>query len=488
LAEHFSSKNAGANRLKRSAAEERALLRTRQEAIGERAVLVCVDFTAGKPRLSPVAAQARASVAVTAEARGDVVEGAAGRVAPPAADLDFDASLAEFQELARSAGATIAAVVLQRRARPDAATLVGGGKLDEIVATVASTGASLVLFDHDLTPSQARNVEARLPVTVIDRTQLILDIFARHARTREGMLQVELAQLEYSLPRLGGKGKTMSQTGGGIGTRGPGETQLETDRRRIRERLDRIKNQLEAVRRIRRQQRGRREAVPVPTVALVGYTNAGKSTLFNALTGAEVLASERMFATLDPKLRQLTLPSRRKVLMSDTVGFLRHLPHALVTSFRATLEEVERAELLVHVRDAASPTLEEQKAQVEIVLNELGVGGKPTLQALNKIDLLAADRRVFAQDEIPVSALTGEGLQQLLHSIDAALTADPLTEVRFRIPQAEGRVIASLERGATVTRQKFSGNLVYFTALGPSSLLERYRKYWERDEAQEPVN
>ena len=203
------------------------------------------------------------------------------------------------------------------------------------------------------------------------------------------MLQVELAQLEYQLPRLAGKGKSMSQLGGGIGTRGPGETQLETDRRKINVRIDHIKEQLEGVRRIRRQQRQRREAVPVPTVALVGYTNAGKSTLFNALTGAGVLESERMFATLDPKLRQLQLPSRRKVLLSDTVGFVRDLPHALVTSFRATLEEVERAELLLHVRDAASPMLDEQRAQVEAVLAELDVAGKPVLQVLNKIDLLA---------------------------------------------------------------------------------------------------
>jgi len=329
------------------AAQERALLRERQEATRERAVLVAVEFTSGKHRLSTVARQARSAAAVTERAAGEGIddtdiEALAAKLPP--VDVDFDASLAEFQELARSAGATIAAVLIQRRDKPDAATLVGGGKLEEIIATVASTKASLVLFDHDLTPSQARNVEARLPCTVIDRTQLILDIFARHARTREGQLQVELAQLEYQLPRLAGKGKSMSQLGGGIGTRGPGETQLETDRRRINVRLDRIKQQLEAVRRIRRQQRGRREAVPVPTVALVGYTNAGKSTVFNSLTGAEVLASERMFATLDPKLRQLTLPSRRKVLLSDTVGFLRNLPHALVTSFRATLEEVERAE------------------------------------------------------------------------------------------------------------------------------------------------
>jgi GTP-binding protein HflX len=464
---------------------EKALLRKRQAANRELAVLVAVEFTADRRRLTPAAQQARSAAAVLERARTNSCTGAdedlPERTASPSppADIDFDASLAEFQELARSAGATIAAVLIQRRPKPDAATLVGGGKLDEIVATVASTGASLVLFDHDMTPSQARNIEARLPCTVIDRTQLILDIFARHARTREGMLQVELAQLQYQLPRLAGKGKSMSQLGGGIGTRGPGETQLETDRRRINARLDRIKQQLEAVRRIRRQQRGRREAVPVPTVALVGYTNAGKSTLFNALTGAEALASERMFATLDPKLRQLTLPSRRKVLLSDTVGFLRNLPHALVTSFRATLEEVERAELLLHVRDAASPTLAEQKAQVEAVLCELNVEDKPALQVLNKIDLLPPDTPV-EPGAISVSGLTGQGLDNLLHAIDAALTADPLAEASFRIPQSEGRVLAALERGATLTRQRFEGNLVFVRAAGPSSLLERYRRYQEK--------
>jgi GTP-binding protein HflX len=458
---------------------EQTLLRARQAANRELAVLVAVEFTSDRHKLTPAAQQARAAAAVTARAQTDEHSGAekdVAHIAAPPVDIDFDASLAEFQELARSAGATIAAVLIQRRPKPDAATLVGGGKLDEIVATVASTGASLVLFDHDLTPSQARNVEARLPCTVIDRTQLILDIFARHARTREGQLQVELAQLEYQLPRLAGKGKSMSQLGGGIGTRGPGETQLETDRRKINTRLDRIKQQLEAVRRIRRQQRGRREAVPVPTVALVGYTNAGKSTLFNTLTGAEVLASERMFATLDPKLRQLTLPSRRKVLLSDTVGFLRNLPHALVTSFRATLEEVERAELLLHVRDAASPTLNEQKAQVEAVLRELDVEQKPALQVLNKIDLLSPGAPL-EPGAIPVSGLTGQGTEALLHAIDAALTADPLEHATFRIPQSEGRVIAALERGATLSRQKFDGNLVFMHAIGPASLLQRYRRY-----------
>ena len=441
---------------------------------------MAVEFSSDRRRLTPAAQQARAAAAVSAQPSDSSLDQHLDhlqmRTKRPDAEIDFDASLAEFQELALSAGATIAAVLVQRRPKPDAATLVGSGKLDEIVAAVASTGASLVLFDHDLTPSQARNVEARLPCTVIDRTQLILDIFARHARTREGMLQVELAQLEYQLPRLTGRGKSMSQTGGGIGTRGPGETQLETDRRKIHTRLDRIKQQLEAVRRIRRQQRGRREAVPVPTVALVGYTNAGKSTLFNTLTGAEVLASERMFATLDPKLRQLTLPSRRRVLLSDTVGFIRNLPHSLVTSFRATLEEVERAELLLHVRDAASPTLTEQREQVEAVLTELGVGNKPTLQVLNKVDLLP-EGTPSEPGAIPVSGLTGEGVEGLLAAIDAALTADPLVEMEFRIPQSEGRILAALERGATIMNQRFDGNLVFLRAIGPGSLLRRYERF-----------
>ena len=346
----------------------------------ERAVLVAVEFTGERRKLTAAARLARNAAAVSAGTALDEGGEQSSAGTKRVVDLDFDASLAEFEELARSAGAEVAATLIQRRPRPDPATLVGGGKLEEIEGVVASTGADLVLFDHDLSPSQLRNLEARLPCRVIDRTQLILDIFARHARTREGQLQVELAQLEYQLPRLAGRGKAMSQLGGGIGTRGPGETQLETDRRKINLRIDHVKEQLESVRRIRRQQRQRREAVPVPVVALVGYTNAGKSTLFNALTEAGVLESSRMFATLDPKLRQLQLPSRRKILLSDTVGFIRNLPHTLVTSFRATLEEVERAELLLHVRDASSPMVDEQKEQVQRVLAELDVSKKPVIE------------------------------------------------------------------------------------------------------------
>ncbi|WP_260706986.1 GTPase HflX [Edaphobacter flagellatus] len=440
----------------------------------ERAVLVAVEFTANRKKLTATVLQARKAAAVTAASEEQV------DLAPAESpDLDFDASLEEFQELARSAGAEIAATLIQRRPRPDAATLVGQGKLDEIAGVVASTSADLVLFDHDLTPSQLRNLEAKLDVRVIDRTQLILDIFARHARTREGQLQVELAQLEYQLPRLAGRGKAMSQLGGGIGTRGPGETQLETDRRKINLRINHVKQQLESVRRIRRQQRQRREAVPVPVVALVGYTNAGKSTLFNALTKAGVLESSRMFATLDPKLKQLQLPSRRKILLSDTVGFIRNLPHTLVTSFRATLEEVERAELLLHVRDASSHMLDEQKAQVERVLGELNVTGKPVVEVMNKIDLLPEAERpaLEGSGRVAVSGLAGLGLDKLLEAIDAALVADPVVQTSYRLPQSEGAILAALEAGAILLDKKFNGNLVYVTARGPASLLNRYRRF-----------
>ncbi len=447
----------------------------------ERAVLVAVEFTGQRRKLTEAARLARGAAAVTAGRSGHDDELLPDRDRSTA-DLDFDASLEEFEELTRSAGAEIAATLVQRRPRPDPATLVGQGKLEEIEGVVASTGADLVLFDHDLTPSQLRNLESALPCRVIDRTQLILDIFARHARTREGQLQVELAQLEYQLPRLAGRGKAMSQLGGGIGTRGPGETQLETDRRKINLRIDHIKEQVEAVRRIRRQQRQRREAVPVPVVALVGYTNAGKSTLFNALTEAGVLESSRMFATLDPKLRQLQLPSRRKVLLSDTVGFIRNLPHTLVTSFRATLEEVERAELLLHVQDSSSPMADEQKAQVEQVLAELEVTGKPIIEVLNKIDLLPDDAPPpGGPDSIAVSGLKKLGLDRLLRAIDDALIVDPLIERRFRLPQSEGAAIAALEAGAIVEEKSFEGNLAYLKAKGPSSLLGRYRKFWQQE-------
>ena len=382
--------------------------------------------------------------------------------------------------MALSAGAEIVAEMVQRRDRLDPATLLGPGKVDELAALAESTRADVALFEQDLSPSQLRNLDRALPCRVIDRTQLILDIFAAHARTREGQLQVEMAQLEYLLPRLAGTGKSMSQLGGGIGTRGPGETKLETDRRRIRRRIEQVEDQVEKVRRIRRQQRQRRESVPVPTIALVGYTNAGKSTLFNALTDAGVLVSQRLFATLDPKLRAIELPSRRRILLSDTVGFIRNLPHALITSFRATLEEVERAEVLLHVRNASSETSADQKAEVEKVLAELDAKQKPRIEVWNKIDLLPRHEQeglLTREDIVAVSALNGIGLGRLLARIDSALTADPLVDDVFAIPQAEGRVLSALEAGAVILGQRFADEKVYLSVRGPQSLIERYRRF-----------
>ena len=468
----------------------------------ERAVLVGVDLGV-RPRENRATIMAARAQSVCPDSKECAPQAASPRqstrplrstaTARNAQGLDAEESLAEFRELLLSAGGQVAAEVLQRRPRPDPATLIGSGKVEEIAAIAASTNADLVLFDHDLTATQLRNLEAALPCRVLDRTQLILDIFARHARTREGQLQVELAQLEYMLPRLTGRGKAMSQLGGGIGTRGPGETQLETDRRRIQRRIDQLKKDLEAVRRVRRQQRQRREAVPVPTVALVGYTNAGKSTLFNTVTGAQVLESARMFATLDPKLRGIELPSRRRVLLSDTVGFIRNLPHTLVTSFRATLEEVEQAEILLHVRDAASTYGEEQKAQVEKVLGELEALSKPRIEVLNKIDLLDANEREGLaarvqpihqrhQAEVLVSAQTGEGVDVLLAAIDNALFSDPVIETELRVPQSDGAALAAIESGMVIHTRAYEGNLVRLSVSGPASLVGRLRKYRTRVE------
>jgi GTP-binding protein HflX len=431
----------------------------------------------------PGAEGARAAALIGVE-RSESIDAPLPRLLPGGESVDFesgltpDASLSEFRDLIESAGAVVAAQLIQRRSKPDPATLIGTGKVEEIAGIVAANNAALVIFDHDLTPTQLRNLEGRLPCRVLDRTQLILDIFARHARTREGQLQVELAQLEYMLPRLTGRGKAMSQLGGGIGTRGPGETQLETDRRRIQRRLVHLREELEDVRRTRRQQRQRREAVPVPTVALVGYTNAGKSTLFNRLTGAGVLASSRMFATLDPKLRTLELPSRRKILLSDTVGFIRNLPHTLVTSFRATLEEVERAEVLLHVRDASSSYAEEQKLQVEKVLGELEVLDKPRIEVMNKADLLTAEERtsLALRGQIAVSARTGEGLETLLRAMDDALVVDPLVDAELIVPQSAGAALASIEAGMIIHSRAFEGDRVHLSVRGPASLVGRIRQ------------
>jgi GTP-binding protein HflX len=392
----------------------------------------------------------------------------------------LDESLAEFRELVSSAGAEIAGEFVQHRDRPDPATLIGKGKLQEIAGAVASADADLVLVDHELSPSQQRNIEKEVNARVIDRTQLILDIFARHARSREGQLQVELAQLEYMLPRLAGRGIEMSQLGGGIGTRGPGETQLETDRRKIYRRIRHIKQQLEDVKRIRGQQRQRRESVPLPTVALVVYTNAGKSTLFNVLTGAGVLESAKMFATLDPTVRGITLPSKRKVLLSDTVGFIRNLPTTLVSAFRATLEEVQRAALLLHVADVTSLSAHDQQKQVEAVLKDLNVLDRPRIRVMNKVDLMPeAQRRALANtaNTAYISAARQIGLDDLLKTIDARLEIDALRRLRLRIPQSEGKLLAQIEARAHVLKRSYRDTQVQMEVEAPESLAWTLREY-----------
>ena len=395
-------------------------------------------------------------------------------------DFTAQESLAELRTLALSAGAEIAGQFLQHRDKPDPATLIGKGKLEEIKGAAASVAADLIVFDHDLSPSQQRNIEREVHARVIDRTQLILDIFARHARTREGQLQVELAQLEYLLPRLAGRGVEMSQLGGGIGTRGPGETQLETDRRKIYRRIRHVKSQLENVRRIRAQQRQRRESVPVATVALVGYTNAGKSTLFNALTQADVLASSKMFATLDPTIRSVILPSKRSVLLSDTVGFIRNLPHTLVSAFRATLEEVQRAALILQLSDASNTLSAEQDVQVERVLKELEADRKPRIKVINKIDLLPASRRDALKDDpdtVHVSAAKAIGLSTLLDRIDRALSEDPVSRIHLRVPQKEGKTLALLEARSRIYSRAYRDGLVELEADAPESLVRRVREF-----------
>ena len=364
---------------------------------------------------------------------------------------ECETSLAELAQLVDTAGADVIETVIQQRERPHPATYVGSGKADEIKALVAALDIDVVIFDDELAPNQQRNLEKILACDVVDRTALILDIFAQHATTQEGMVQVELAQLRYRMPRLSGRGVQLSQQGGGIGTRGPGETLHEVDRRRIRTRMAQLERELDRLARTRATQRKARHRNRVPVVALVGYTNAGKSTLLNRITAAEVYVENRLFSTLDPTTRKLVLPGGQVVLCSDTVGFLRRLPHQLVEAFRSTLEEVAVADLLVHVIDASAPDAEDQIKAVRSVLKEIGADAVPELRVLNKIDAASPDQVLDRQtaDSLGVSARTGEGVDKLVVAISEKLRS--LGEIsEYLVPYERGDVMASLHRDGEV--------------------------------------
>ena len=394
---------------------------------------------------------------------------------------DLAESLAELKELAATAGAKVVDTVTQKLDHPTAAYYIGKGKAEEIAKRCVEHGAGSIIFDDELSPAQGRNLENVTSKKILDRTQLILDIFARRARSREGRLQIELAQLQYLLPRLTRMWTHLSRQTGGIGTRGPGETQLEVDRRRVQERIARLQRELEEVRKHRAIQREGRQRHQWPVVAIVGYTNAGKSSLLNRLTNAGVLAEDKLFATLDPTTRQYVLPNKLKVLFTDTVGFIRKLPHTVIESFKATLEELKSADLLVHVVDVSHPQYEEQIAATEEVIKELDAGGKHTLLVFNKIDRVANMEAVRAAllrhpHSVAVSMKTGENITDFIDELQNQLAAWRLRQ-KFRIPQSDSAALAELHRAGHVMDISYEGDDALVTAHIPPALEAKFSRY-----------
>ena len=390
-------------------------------------------------------------------------------------ESDTEESLDELRELARTAGAEVVGVICQKRPSPDPATCVGSGFLEEMAEFCRNHGVNLIIFDRELSPIQMRNIEDATDVRTIDRTMLILDIFAGRARSNEGKLQVELAQLRYMLPRLTGKGIAMSRLGGGIGTRGPGETKLETDRRHIRRRIDSLHEKLDEVARQRGRQRERRKRDGVVTVAIVGYTNAGKSTLLNALTDAGVLSEDMLFATLDPTARALELPSGNSVMLVDTVGFIRRLPHHLIEAFKSTLEEAVQADIILNVCDCSSPVFRDHLRITGDLLTELGAVDKPVITVLNKIDAANPDD-ILGVEGVKISAKNGEGFDALLQAVEDAL---PVKKIRLELLFPFSEIGASVEvrENGTVFSEEYTADGLLMDCLIDAVTAERTKRF-----------
>ncbi|MBQ8797356.1 MAG: GTPase HflX [Oscillospiraceae bacterium] len=387
-----------------------------------------------------------------------------------------DETLEELEALLETAGGFCTAKILQNRHSPDAHSFIGEGKAQEVRMLIEATESTMAVFDNELSPGHIRALEEILGVTVLDRSALILDIFAQRAKTKEGRLQVELAQYKYLLPRLSGMGKSLSRQGGGIGTRGPGETKLESDKRHIRERIARLQNELEQVRQVRGVQRERRMKNSVPVVAIVGYTNAGKSTLLNKLTGAGIPANNRLFDTLDTTSRQLHVSDNLDVVLSDTVGFIAKLPHHLVDAFRATLEELEYADLLLHVIDSADPNREEHIEVVERLIGKLAKPGTKVLRCYNKADLVQPEDIPIGEDVVKMSAATGEGMDELLKSIEEAL-GHSRHHVVVTLPYSMGGMVETLHSGAQVLNVDYTAEGIAVEAILDPILYGRLKDY-----------